>query len=144
MTSPADLTLPLPLSRIPRATKKSGGTSRNGRDSNPKYLGVKLFGGQRASPGSIIVRQRGTKFLAGENVGMVRDRKTPNPEAKLGAWPSTHRARLLPTANPLVAPGPGPHDLRQGAGAREVHARHSERRAGEEQTQVQEVDQRHP
>lgn len=56
---------------VSRATKKSGGTSRNGRESNPKYLGVKLFGGQRAFPGNIIVRQRGTKFHPGENVGMV-------------------------------------------------------------------------
>lgn len=50
------------------ATTKSSGTTRLGRDSNPKYLGVKLFGGQKAKPGSIIVRQRGTKFIPGTNV----------------------------------------------------------------------------
>ena len=50
------------------ATTKSSGTTRLGRDSNPKYLGVKLFGGQKAKPGSIIVRQRGTKFVPGSNV----------------------------------------------------------------------------
>ncbi len=50
------------------ATTKSSGTTRLGRDSNPKYLGVKLFGGQKAKPGSIIVRQRGTKFVPGTNV----------------------------------------------------------------------------
>ena len=50
------------------AHKKAGGSSRNGRDSNPKYLGVKLFGGQAVVPGNIIVRQRGTKFHPGENV----------------------------------------------------------------------------
>ena len=51
------------------AHKKGQGSSRNGRDSNPKYLGVKLFGGERARVGSIIVRQRGTKVHPGTNVG---------------------------------------------------------------------------
>ena len=55
------------------AQKKAGGSSKNGRDSNPKYLGVKRFGGERVSAGSILVRQRGTKFHAGGNVGMGRD-----------------------------------------------------------------------
>jgi len=55
------------------AHKKGQGSSRNGRDSNPKYRGVKLFGGQRVSAGSIIVRQCGTKFFPGSNVGMGRD-----------------------------------------------------------------------
>ncbi|HDS83978.1 MAG TPA: 50S ribosomal protein L27 [Phycisphaerales bacterium] len=55
------------------AHKKGQGSSRNGRDSNPKYRGVKLFGGQAAQAGSIIVRQRGTQFKPGFNVGMGRD-----------------------------------------------------------------------
>jgi large subunit ribosomal protein L27 len=55
------------------AQKKGGGSTRNGRDSKPKMLGVKVFGGQTISAGSIIVRQRGTKFHAGTNVGMGRD-----------------------------------------------------------------------
>ena len=55
------------------AHKKGQGSSRNGRDSNPKYRGVKLYGGQQASAGAIIVRQCGTKFFAGSNVGMGRD-----------------------------------------------------------------------
>ena len=55
------------------AQKKAGGSSRNGRDSNPKMLGVKAFGGELVSAGSIIVRQRGTEFHAGRNVGMGRD-----------------------------------------------------------------------
>lgn len=55
------------------AHKKGQGSSRNGRDSNPKYRGVKLFGGQLAQAGSIIVRQRGTQFKPGFNVGMGRD-----------------------------------------------------------------------
>ncbi len=55
------------------AHKKGVGSSRNGRDSNPKYLGVKLFGGQRARAGNILVRQRGTKFHPGKNVRRARD-----------------------------------------------------------------------
>ena len=55
------------------AHKKGGGTSRNGRDSAGKRLGVKTFGGMFVTAGSIIVRQRGTKFLPGENVGLGRD-----------------------------------------------------------------------
>jgi len=55
------------------ATKKAGGTAKNLTDSNPKFLGVKLYAGEVAKSGSIIVRQRGTKMLAGENVGIGRD-----------------------------------------------------------------------
>lgn len=55
------------------AQKKAGGSSKNGRDSNPKYLGVKRYGGEIVTPGHILVRQRGTKFHAGEGVGMGRD-----------------------------------------------------------------------
>jgi len=55
------------------AHKKAGGSSRNGRDSAGRRLGVKLFGGQAAIPGNIIVRQRGTKFHPGDGVGMGRD-----------------------------------------------------------------------
>jgi large subunit ribosomal protein L27 len=55
------------------AHKKAGGSSRNGRDSNPKMLGVKLFGGEAVAGGNVIIRQRGTKFYAGEGVGMGKD-----------------------------------------------------------------------
>ncbi|MCT7360546.1 MAG: 50S ribosomal protein L27 [Thalassobium sp.] len=55
------------------AHKKAGGSTRNGRDSESKRLGVKLFGGQAAKAGSIIVRQRGTRFHAGSNVKVGRD-----------------------------------------------------------------------
>ena len=55
------------------AQKKGGGSTRNGRDSKPKMLGVKVFGGQVVSAGSIIVRQRGTKFHPGVNVGVGKD-----------------------------------------------------------------------
>jgi len=55
------------------AHKKAGGSSRNGRDSIGRRLGVKLSGGQKALPGNIIIRQRGTKYYPGENVSMGRD-----------------------------------------------------------------------
>ncbi len=55
------------------ATKKAGGSSRNGRDSEGRRLGVKKFGGEQVIIGNILVRQRGTKFHAGSNVGMGRD-----------------------------------------------------------------------
>jgi large subunit ribosomal protein L27 len=55
------------------AHKKAGGSSRNGRDSESKRLGVKAYGGQAIHAGSIIVRQRGTQFHAGDNVGMGKD-----------------------------------------------------------------------
>ena len=55
------------------AQKKGGGSTRNGRDSNPKMLGVKRFGGELINAGSIIVRQRGTKFHPGNNVGIGKD-----------------------------------------------------------------------
>ena len=55
------------------ASKKGVGSSRNGRDSNPKYLGVKMYGGQAIEAGNIIVRQRGTEFHRGPGVGMGRD-----------------------------------------------------------------------
>jgi len=55
------------------AHKKAGGSTRNGRDSNPNYLGVKCYGGESVVAGNIIVRQRGTRFHAGKNVGIGRD-----------------------------------------------------------------------
>lgn len=55
------------------AHKKAGGSTRNGRDSNPKYLGVKRYGGEHVLAGNILVRQRGTRFHAGDNVKVGRD-----------------------------------------------------------------------
>ncbi|MEI7810509.1 MAG: 50S ribosomal protein L27 [bacterium] len=55
------------------AHRKAGGTAKNLRDSNPKYLGTKLADGQKAQPGSIIIRQRGTVIMAGTNVSMGKD-----------------------------------------------------------------------
>jgi len=65
------------------AHKKGQGSSRNGRDSQPKMLGVKRFAGQFVTGGSILVRQRGTKFYAGVNVGMGRDHTL---FAKIDGW----------------------------------------------------------
>jgi large subunit ribosomal protein L27 len=69
------------------AQKKGGGSTRNGRDSQPKMLGVKAFGGQTVNAGSIIVRQRGTRFHAGPGVGMGRDH-TLFAQLKPGAQPA--------------------------------------------------------
>jgi large subunit ribosomal protein L27 len=55
------------------AHKKAGGSTKNGRDSNPKWLGVKRFGGQQVKAGNILIRQRGTKFRAGDYVGVGKD-----------------------------------------------------------------------
>jgi large subunit ribosomal protein L27 len=55
------------------AQKKGGGSTRNGRDSKPKMLGVKAFGGEMINAGAIIVRQRGTRFHPGDNVGIGKD-----------------------------------------------------------------------
>ena len=55
------------------AHKKAGGTAKNLRDSNPKYLGTKLYDGEKTKVGSIIVRQRGTKIIPGKNVGLGKD-----------------------------------------------------------------------
>ncbi|PIR38270.1 MAG: 50S ribosomal protein L27 [Candidatus Zambryskibacteria bacterium CG10_big_fil_rev_8_21_14_0_10_42_12] len=55
------------------AHKKAAGSTKNGRDSNPKYLGIKINHGEQVKPGAIIVRQRGTKFLPGRNIGIGKD-----------------------------------------------------------------------
>ena len=55
------------------ASKKAGGSTKNGRDSHSQRLGVKIFGGEKVKPGMIIVRQRGTQFHPGKNVGLGRD-----------------------------------------------------------------------
>jgi large subunit ribosomal protein L27 len=55
------------------ASKKAGGTAKNLRDSNPKYLGIKLYAGETAEVGAVIVRQRGTRVLPGRNVGIGKD-----------------------------------------------------------------------
>ena len=88
------------------AHKKAGGSSRNGRDSNPKMLGVKLFGGERISGGNVIVRQRGTKFYPGENVGMGKDHTLYALCEGQVAFKSGFKRRtfvsVVPAANPAL------------------------------------------
>ena len=55
------------------ATKKAGGSTKNGRDSNPKYLGIKVNSGERTQAGAVVVRQRGTDIIPGRNIGMGSD-----------------------------------------------------------------------
>jgi large subunit ribosomal protein L27 len=73
------------------ATKKGGGTSRNGRDSNAQRLGVKLYGGQTARAGNILIRQRGTKMRPGENVGIGRDHTLFALKDGTVQWDAGHR-----------------------------------------------------
>ena len=88
------------------AHKKAGGSSRNGRDSNPKMLGVKLFGGQAVSAGNVIVRQRGTKFYAGEGVGMGKDHTLFALRDGQVAFRTGYKRRtfvsVVPAANPAM------------------------------------------
>lgn len=74
------------------ATKKGGGTSRNGRDSNSQRLGVKLYGGQSAKAGNILIRQRGTRMRAGANVGMGRDHTLFALKDGTVQWDAEHRS----------------------------------------------------
>jgi large subunit ribosomal protein L27 len=82
------------------ATKKGGGTSRNGRDSNAQRLGVKLYGGQKALAGNILIRQRGTQFHPGENVGIGRDHTLFALKDGIVKWDAAHRrvAIVVPAA----------------------------------------------
>ncbi len=84
------------------AHKKAGGSTHNGRDSNPKYLGVKAYGGQFVKAGSIIVRQRGTRFHHGHYVGIGRDHTL---FAKIDGYvtfsPKGQRKRRLVSIQPL-------------------------------------------
>lgn len=82
------------------ATKKGGGTSSNGRDSNSKRLGVKLYGGEFATSGSILLRQRGTRMRPGRNVGMGRDHTLFALSDGLVKWDREHRkVEVVPTAS---------------------------------------------
>lgn len=83
------------------AHKKGGGSSTNGRDSKPKMLGVKRFGGQTVTAGSIIVRQRGTRIQAGTNVGMGKDHTLfalIDGKVQFKNLPKKHSVEILPVA----------------------------------------------
>jgi large subunit ribosomal protein L27 len=77
------------------AHKKGLGSSRNGRDSNPKMLGVKVFAGQRVDGGEIIVRQRGTRFRAGNGAGLGRDHTIFATRAGKVEFTSGHKGRTV-------------------------------------------------
>ena len=81
------------------AHKKAGGSTRNGRDSNPQYLGIKRYGGEEVSGGSIIVRQRGTKFHPGVFVGMGKDNtlfaKVPGRVEFISKGPRHERRKIV-------------------------------------------------
>ena len=76
------------------AHRKAGGTSKNLRDSNPQYLGVKLYDGQSAKIGSVIIRQRGTKFLPGKNVGLGKDHTLFSLKDGTVSFSSTRKIRF--------------------------------------------------
>ncbi|KAG0556989.1 hypothetical protein KC19_11G093400 [Ceratodon purpureus] len=91
------------------ATKKAGGSTQNGRDSKPKNLGVKKYGGQKVIPGNIIVRQRGTRFHPGDFVGMGRDHTLfalAGGQVKFAKDPLTGRkwVHVEPTGGPPIHP----------------------------------------
>jgi large subunit ribosomal protein L27 len=88
------------------AHKKGLGSSRNGRDSKPKYLGVKLFAGQAVTGGEIIVRQRGTVFKPGDGVGIGRDHTIFARSAGTVAFTAGRRGRVISVvpAQPETAP----------------------------------------
>jgi large subunit ribosomal protein L27 len=77
------------------AHKKGLGSSRNGRDSNAKYLGVKVFAGQNVTGGEIIVRQRGTRFHPGDGVGIGRDHTIYAKAAGIVQFKTGHRGRFI-------------------------------------------------
>ncbi len=85
------------------AHKKGGGSTSNGRDSNAKRLGVKRFGGEVVTAGSIIIRQRGAKFVAGANVGVGRDWTLfALKDGSVKFDKNSRRVNILPTAAPAV------------------------------------------
>lgn len=90
------------------AHKKSGGSVRNGRDSNGQRLGVKRFDGQHVLAGSIIVRQRGSRIMAGENVGMGRDFTLYALTDGTVKFRHVNRERKAATIIPLVHSGQAP------------------------------------
>jgi large subunit ribosomal protein L27 len=81
------------------AHKKGLGSSRNGRDSNPKMLGVKVFAGQRVGGGEIIVRQRGTRFRAGDGAGIGRDHTIFATRAGVVEFREARKGRVISVAD---------------------------------------------
>ena len=88
------------------AHKKAGGSSRNGRDSAGRRLGVKKFGGEIVIPGNIIIRQRGTKFHPGDNVGMGKDHTIFATAQGAVTFRRRARGRTVVAVDPAAAPRP--------------------------------------
>jgi len=87
------------------AHKKGQGSTRNGRDSNPKYLGIKAYAGELVTTGSIIVRQNGTKFKPGKNVARARnDALFAMADGKVKF--ANYKVSIIPTSAPAAAPAP--------------------------------------
>lgn len=84
------------------AHKKGVGSSRNGRDSNPKYLGVKRYDGQVVNAGEILVRQRGTKYMPGPNVGLGRDHTLFALSAGEVKWLPYSRQKRMVSVSPAA------------------------------------------
>lgn len=84
------------------AHKKAGGSSRNGRDSEGRRLGVKKFGGEAVIPGNIIIRQRGTKWHPGENVGMGKDHTIFATSEGRVAFRKTSGGRVFVSVSPTA------------------------------------------
>jgi large subunit ribosomal protein L27 len=84
------------------AHKKAGGSSRNGRDSESKRLGVKKFGGEKVVPGNIIVRQRGTKWHPGANVGMGKDHTLFAKQEGAVTFAKKANGRTYVSVNPIM------------------------------------------
>jgi large subunit ribosomal protein L27 len=82
------------------AHKKGLGSSRNGRDSNPKMLGVKIFSGQRVNGGEILVRQRGTRFRPGDGTGLGKDHTIFATRAGVVEFASARKGRVVSVVNP--------------------------------------------
>ncbi len=94
------------------AKTKSAGSTKLGRDSRPKYLGVKLYGGQKAKPGNIIIRQRGTKFIPGLNVRRGKDDTLYATKEGVIQFKTTHKkkfdgnSRIAKTVNVVLSSKP--------------------------------------
>lgn len=85
------------------AHKKGGGTSKNGRDSNSQRLGIKAYGGEKVIPGSILLRQRGSRFVAGVNVGQGRDYTLFSKVEGVVQYGSGKRVNVVPSPKPQAA-----------------------------------------
>jgi len=90
------------------AHKKAGGSSRNGRDSAGRRLGVKKYGGELVKAGNILVRQRGTKYYPGRNVGLGKDHTLFATDHGIVLFHTGHLGRMFVSVDPAASPEPAP------------------------------------